>query len=190
MIDALARSESTQNLGFFVLQMRGDDESDGLSQNLSFRVAKNSLRTSIPVGDDPVQVFRNNRVIGTLYNGRQPRTHLVGSLLLGNVHIRPNVAFQDSSLLHIHLPRAPATSFISIQDRMAVGCRNTERHGIMSSTRVPGWALVNRSSPPNSLARCFMPPMPTPTLSGCSSAILLPIPLPSSRTATTIIPSF
>src|SRR5258708_25205302 len=67
--------------------------------------------------------------------------------------------------------------------------RNAELHGIMSSRRVPGAALVSRNSPPNSLARCFMPPIPTPMLSGRSSAIFLSIPLPSSSTDATISPS-
>src|SRR5258708_5206598 len=67
--------------------------------------------------------------------------------------------------------------------------RNAELHGIMSSSSVPGAALVSRNSPPNSLARCFMPPIPTPMLSGRSSAIFLSIPLPSSSTDATMSPS-
>src|SRR6202030_965812 len=76
------------------------------------------------------------------------------------------------------------------QFKTALGSNNTDLEGILSSRRVPGSALVSRNSPPNSLARCFMPPMPTPTLSGRRSATLLSIPLPSSSTDPTISPSF
>src|SRR5258708_30642161 len=55
--------------------------------------------------------------------------------------------------------------------------RNAELHGIMSSSRVPGAALVSRNSPPNSLARCFLPPLPTPMPSAPSTASLFAIPL-------------
>src|SRR6202043_986487 len=44
------------------------------------------------------------------------------------------------------------------QRKTALGSSNTDLEGILSSRRVPGSALVSRNSPPNSLARCFMPP--------------------------------
>ena len=40
------------------------------------------------------------------------------------------------------------------------------RTGITTSTRVPGLAFPKCSSPPNSLSRCLIPPIPMPMLPG------------------------
>ena len=57
-----------------------------------------------------------------------------------------------------------------------------ETIGITTSTIVPGDAFRSRKSPPSSLTRCLMPPMPTPMLPGRKSAISSGTPTPSSRT--------
>ena len=63
------------------------------------------------------------------------------------------------------------------------------RAGILTSTRMPGLQFSRRNSPPNSFARCRIPPKPTPMLSGRPSITPALIPLPSSRTLTIKSPS-
>src|SRR5258708_1475343 len=94
MVNPLSRSQPAQDVFFFGVQFRRNEDRNRLAQNLLFRVTEDALRTGIPAGDDPVQIFRDNGVIGTLHDSGQHRTGSLRGLLLGNVHARAYVTFR------------------------------------------------------------------------------------------------
>src|ERR1700730_4919306 len=71
MIDALASSEPSNNIRFFVPSILGNDQSDVLAHGFFAGVAEHSLRTPIPTGDDAVQSLADDCVVGAIHDGSQ-----------------------------------------------------------------------------------------------------------------------
>src|SRR3982751_4605238 len=80
--DALALPQAPQNLRFLIEKVGRDDQSDGLPNHFFSGVSKDALSAGVPAFDDPVQVFRDNRVFRTLHDGSQAEARQI-SLLPG-----------------------------------------------------------------------------------------------------------
>ena len=85
MIYALAPPEAVQNLRLFVAPIRGNQHGDGPPDRFLGRVAEQPLRALVPTGDDAVEVFADDRVVGGIDNGRQRRSSLLAVLAFGDV---------------------------------------------------------------------------------------------------------
>jgi hypothetical protein len=77
MIDPLSSPEAGQNRALFIKPVLWNDYSDGLANRLVRRVVEEALRTSIPAGDDAVQVLAYNRVVTRLDDGANPAQSLL-----------------------------------------------------------------------------------------------------------------
>jgi hypothetical protein len=82
MFDTLAISYLRQDQGLFFAQLFWDDQQDGLSDDLIFRITENSFRRLVPASDDALQCLANDGIFCGLDDGRQP----VGR----NTSIRPD----------------------------------------------------------------------------------------------------
>src|SRR5690606_8132804 len=72
--DPLATAEPRQDRGNVVFLFRRDENRNGLADRLLGRVPVHPLRTSIPAGDDPVQVLAQDGVVRRLDDRRQEPT--------------------------------------------------------------------------------------------------------------------
>ena len=106
MIYALAPLEAVQNLRLFVAPVRGNQHGDGPPDRFLGRVAEQPLRAFVPTGDDAVEVFADDRVVGGIDNGRQQRSSLLAVLAFGDVE------------QHVNGPDEPA---FGIAERRRVG---------------------------------------------------------------------
>src|ERR1700674_3642990 len=71
MIDALASSEPSNNLRFFVPSILGNDQSDVLAHGLFAGVAEQSFRALVPTRDDAVECLADDGVVGGIHNSSQ-----------------------------------------------------------------------------------------------------------------------
>src|SRR6202044_402481 len=95
MVDAFSSPDARENRPLFVLPVLWNDNRDGLADGLSGGVAEDTLRASIPTGDNAVEVLADNRIVTGLDNRCQPTQLLLGFakrrfgiLALGNVNSR------------------------------------------------------------------------------------------------------
>ncbi len=75
-----ASPDALDDVGFLALQPFGDQHQDRLANSLIRRIAEQTLRGAVPVGDDAVQVLADNGVEGGIDYCRQTR---VGVLVIG-----------------------------------------------------------------------------------------------------------
>ena len=68
-----------------VQPLRRDDQGDRPADGLRGRVAEEPLGPGVPRPDDAVERLADDRVLGRLDDGRQPRLGLLGPLALGDV---------------------------------------------------------------------------------------------------------
>ncbi len=74
VIDAFAGANASQHHAFFLLQFGRNDHPDGLANGLARTVAEHPLGAPIPGGDVPVQILRDDRIVGRFDNrGQAPR---------------------------------------------------------------------------------------------------------------------
>ena len=78
MNEPFAAMHPFEDLDLLVQPFRGDDDSDGLADDLGGRVAKHRRGCLIPRNDDAVQVFADDGVVGGFCDGREPRARRVG----------------------------------------------------------------------------------------------------------------
>src|SRR5438094_294165 len=62
MVDSVAGLYFRQDFRFIILQLRGDDESDGLTDDLFGFVTKNALCRAIPAHDNSAQVLADDGI--------------------------------------------------------------------------------------------------------------------------------
>ena len=86
MINSFAVSQSLQNSGLFIVQSTRNNQFERLSYSFGFGVLEHALRARIPTGDDSVQIFRDDGVIGGFHHSGEPGVRLFSSLLRGDLN--------------------------------------------------------------------------------------------------------
>src|ERR1043165_137120 len=85
MMNALAVADSPENLGHLVPPFRMRQHRDRLTDGFLRRITEDSFRAFIPTGDDSIQIFADDRVIGTLNDSRKPHESGLETLSLADV---------------------------------------------------------------------------------------------------------
>ncbi len=85
VLDPLAAAEPLQDRALLVVPLRRDDQGDRPADGLLGRVAEEPLGPGVPRADDAVERLADDRVVGRLDDGRQPRLGLLRPLALGHV---------------------------------------------------------------------------------------------------------
>ena len=85
MVDPLAAAYALQNAAHFIEAIRRHENRDRLADDLLRRVAEDPLRAGVPGGDDAVQIFADDRVVGRFDYGGELRCSLLGLLALADV---------------------------------------------------------------------------------------------------------
>jgi hypothetical protein len=68
MLDALAAADALENSRFLVDAIQWNENRDRFPDDLVSRIAEKPLRTAVPTGDDAVEVFADDRVIGEFHD--------------------------------------------------------------------------------------------------------------------------
>ena len=66
VLDPLAQADAPENVWFLVVTIWWDDREDGRANHLFGRVAKESLCTLVPAGDNAIEVFADDGVVRAL----------------------------------------------------------------------------------------------------------------------------
>src|SRR6185369_7049004 len=72
VFDALTSAQPRQNLRFLIEVIRWNDDGDGLADYFVGGVAEDPFRPLVPTGDDALEGFADDGVIGRLDQRRQP----------------------------------------------------------------------------------------------------------------------
>ena len=78
MIDAFAPADFRQNGGFFVESLGRQQNQNRLADDFVGGVAEDALGGRVPTEDDAVEIFADDRVVGSGNDGGQPRLQFVG----------------------------------------------------------------------------------------------------------------
>src|SRR5690349_23778242 len=81
MLDALALDDPRDDIVLFVLQLRGNDDSDRLADDFVSGVSEQALGTAVPRLDAAVERFADDRVVGRFDDRRKKRLASFGTLL-------------------------------------------------------------------------------------------------------------
>src|SRR5207249_1648601 len=68
MVHALAAQEVGEDFGLFLLAVRRNEHGNGLTDGFLRRVAEETLGAFVPTGDDVVEVFADDGVVGISNN--------------------------------------------------------------------------------------------------------------------------
>ena len=74
VVDLLAGANLRENHVFLILQLRGNQHANGLSDGLVCGVSEHSFRGSIPRHDRAVQVLADDGIVGRLHDGGESST--------------------------------------------------------------------------------------------------------------------
>ena len=85
VLDPLAAAEPVQDVALLVQPLGRDDQGDRPADGLGGGVAEEPLGPGVPRPDDAVERLADDRVVGRLDDGGQPRLGLLGPLPLGHV---------------------------------------------------------------------------------------------------------
>src|SRR5439155_19355038 len=73
MLEGFTAPDFGKNLVFFKLALRRNDQTDGLTDDIISAVPEDPLGATVPGGDDAVQVFADDRVLGRGDDRREER---------------------------------------------------------------------------------------------------------------------
>src|SRR5437773_6434305 len=94
VLNLLAASQLRQDHGNIVRKLWWRKQGNVFADNLSFGIPVETLSSLIPAGDNTVQRFTQDGIIGRLNNGRQPGLiHLGSSALL--ISVEPSLQSED-----------------------------------------------------------------------------------------------
>ena len=85
MFDALAAADAGENLGLLLRSIWRYERQDRLADHLRCRVAEQLLGAVIPGGDDAIESFADNGIVGGFNHRREPAPQFFGSLALGDI---------------------------------------------------------------------------------------------------------
>src|SRR5580704_18728157 len=68
MLDALALAQSRKDSGLLVPAIEGDDHRDWLADGFFGCVSKKSLGAAVPAGNNALQSFADNGIVGRIYD--------------------------------------------------------------------------------------------------------------------------
>jgi hypothetical protein len=77
MLDALPGAQTAEDLAFLILELRRDDDGNRLSDGFVGGKSENAFCSGVPAGDDAVEVFGDDGVVGRLDDGRKPVLRLL-----------------------------------------------------------------------------------------------------------------
>src|ERR1700674_4916742 len=118
MFDALAGSQPLQDHSFFILQLGRDEDRNRLPYYFFRCVSEDALGAAVPAGDDSVQIFGNDRVVGRFHDGRKLGQRLLSGLPISNVLDYPSQTVNVSLRVeHGKTPRPhPAQTPVGMSD--------------------------------------------------------------------------
>ncbi len=82
MLNAFARPDARQNIGFLAGPLRRQQHQDRLAHSLGRRVTEHLLGAGVPCGDCAVERLGNDGVIGGIDDGRQALAFVSSSFAL------------------------------------------------------------------------------------------------------------
>ena len=70
MVNPFTAANPVQNSGLFIHPIRRHQDGDRAPDDFLRLITKNSFRAAIPTGDDSLQIFADDGIIGGFHNGR------------------------------------------------------------------------------------------------------------------------
>src|SRR5690242_7336220 len=109
MIDPLPAAQPGQDLVLLALPVRRNDDANRLADDLVRRISEELLGRGVPRRDDPVQVFRDDGVIGRLDDAAEQRAlvgWLWGTIRAHRTRCRTNSAGSSRTQFTVRCPSA------------------------------------------------------------------------------------
>ena len=85
VVDALAVTHAFDDIGFFVPALAGDDQSDVLADGFFGEVAEDAFGGFVPTGDDAVEGFADDGVVGGIDDGSEQGGAAFGAFAIGDI---------------------------------------------------------------------------------------------------------
>ena len=85
MVDAFAAPDAGHDAVLFGEPVFRDDESDVAADRFLRRIAEDALGSGVPTGDDAIEVFADNHVVGRVHDGGEQAAGLIAGVALEDV---------------------------------------------------------------------------------------------------------